>query len=86
MTRRRARSGAPYFVLGLAAFAWAAAFGAHVTARQDAAQTGETRKLPGCRRLVRDGVRLLVRWVEEMLGGIAFHGGCIGRAVAPLEG
>ena len=30
--------------------------------------------------------RLFVRRVEEMLGCIAFHGGCIGRAVAPLEG
>ena len=29
---------------------------------------------------------LVVRRVEEMLGGIAFHGVCIGRAVAPLEG
>src|SRR5262245_7765871 len=43
MTRRRAGSGAPYFALGLAAFGWAATFGVHVTARQDAEQTGQTR-------------------------------------------
>ena len=43
MTRRRAESGAPYFALGLAAFAWAATFGTHVTARQNAEQTGQTR-------------------------------------------
>jgi hypothetical protein len=29
---------------------------------------------------------LVVRRVEEMFGCVAFHGACIGRAVAPLEG
>ena len=38
------------------------------------------------RRLVRDGRRVLVRRIEEMLGCIAFHGWSIGCTVAPLEG
>jgi hypothetical protein len=27
-----------------------------------------------------------VRRIEEVLGGVPFHGACIGRQVAPLEG
>ena len=49
-------------------------------------RAGEPGKLAGRRDLVdRDG-RLVVGRVEEMLGCVAFHGACIGRTVAPLEG
>ena len=47
------------------------------------ARAGEPGELARCRRLVNDGRMLLVRRVEEMLGGKAFHGGSYRRHSCP---
>ena len=47
-------------------------------------RTGEIRPLSRL-GIVRGDMGIVGR-VEEVLGGVAFHGACIGREVAPLEG
>ena len=46
----------------------------------------QARELARRRHLFGGDGRLVVRHVEEMLGGMALHAACIGRARAPLEG
>ena len=48
-------------------------------------RTREIRPLPRC-RLVGGDLRFLLRTIEEMLSSVPFHGRCIDREVAPLEG
>ncbi len=48
--------------------------------------TSETGKLARGRHFVCYDSRVFIRHVEQMLCSIAFHGACIGRELAPLEG